>query len=153
MKKQKSEKIVRNADIEALGIDSAKLQVNMCKERPDHRMKRWKKQKKHYGFDDRETWNFHQTLFEFLYTRIKMYDRTNNVDTMRDMVTCSVYSDGAEDNQIPMQVVLDRMLADLETVLVNTDKYGLDNVKEQDAVEAGKRVLAALSECVFAIWW
>lgn len=118
-KKQKPEKIIRNADIQALGIDPLKMQVNMCKDKPDRRMENWKQMRKIYGFDDRETWNFHQTLFEFLYTRLMMYNRVNNIDTMRDMVTCSVYADGAADDRIPMQTVLDKMLADLETVLVN----------------------------------
>lgn len=150
---KKKEKIIRNADIQALGIDPARMQVNMCKEHRDKRVKRWRKLKKRYGFDDRETWNFHQTLFEFLYTRLKMYDRVNIIDTEHDMVTCSVYADGAADNKIPMQVMLDKILKDLETVLINTDKYGLDNEKEKEAMDAGSRVLAALSECVFAIWW
>ena len=36
--KQLRERIIRNKDIEALGLDSAKMQVNMCKDKPDKRM-------------------------------------------------------------------------------------------------------------------
>ena len=151
--KQRRERIIRNKDIEALGLDSAKMQVNMCKDKPDKRMYDWAKERREYGFDSRETWNFNQTLFEFLYTRLKMYDRVNNVDTQVDTVTCTVYGEEKDKYRIPMQKFLDCVLKDLETILVNSEEYYFDNDAETACMDAGKRVLAGLSECIFAIWW
>lgn len=147
------EPVIQNKDIEALGLDSSKMQINMCKDKPDKRMDDWAKERLEYGFDSRETWNFNQTLFEFLYTRLKMYDRVNNVDTQADTVTCTIYGEEKDEYCISMQKFLDCVLKDLETILVNSEKFYFDNDAETACVNAGKRVLAGLSECIFAIWW
>ena len=39
----------------------------------DKREKRWKKQRKKYGFDERETWGLDEAFYEWLYERLKMY--------------------------------------------------------------------------------
>lgn len=38
-----------------------------------NRIQRWKKQRKKYGFDDRETWALNSTFVEWLYSHLKMY--------------------------------------------------------------------------------
>lgn len=39
----------------------------------DKRDKRWKKQRKKYGFDDRETWGLDEAFYQWLYERLMMY--------------------------------------------------------------------------------
>lgn len=42
--------------------------------------KRWKKERKKYGFDQRDTWNMDTTMIELLYERIRMYLEVTIVD-------------------------------------------------------------------------
>lgn len=146
--KQKKERIIRNKDIQDLGISPLQMQVNLCKERPDKRMAEWAKERQQYGFDSRETWNFDATLFEFLYTRLKMFDRVNNIDTQLDTVVSTVYGKSAPGHRISLQTFLNRILADLEQLLLCDE---LDD--EEKRMELGKKILSGLSECIFAIWW
>lgn len=43
--------------------------------------KRFKKQRRKYGFDQREIYNLDHTFAEWLYCRLKMYDDLNFIDT------------------------------------------------------------------------
>ena len=39
----------------------------------DKRQGRWKKERKKYGFDERQTWNLSTTMIELLYERVMMF--------------------------------------------------------------------------------
>ena len=39
----------------------------------DKRQGRWKKERKKYGFDERQTWNLNTTMIELLYERVMMF--------------------------------------------------------------------------------
>lgn len=39
----------------------------------DARSKKWKKQRKKYGFDERDTWNMDSIMIDLLYERLCMY--------------------------------------------------------------------------------
>lgn len=47
----------------------------------DKRNKKWKKERKKYGFDSRDTWNLDSTMAELLYERLCMFDEVNFIDT------------------------------------------------------------------------
>ena len=155
MKKKRlvRERIIRNKDIEALGLKSVDMQVNMCKRTPARCMYAWAEERKDYGFDQRETWNFNQTLFEFLYTRLKMFDRVNILDMEMTVVTCRTYGKEENEYHMTLQSYLNRLLTDLETMLKNTDDYPFENEAESIYLQTGRRVLMALSECFSDLCW
>lgn len=62
----------RNKYLDDLGIPIEKYGVNFI-DGNDRRQKYWKKEKKKYGFDERECWNLDQTFIEWLYSHLMMY--------------------------------------------------------------------------------
>ena len=46
----------------------------------DKRQKEWKKQRKKYGFDERETWSLDFSFHLWLYERLKMYKKIAPID-------------------------------------------------------------------------
>ena len=65
---------VRCKYLENIGVSPENYGTNFC-DKSDHRWKRWKKQRKKYGFDDRETWCLEYTFYQWLYTRLTMYKK------------------------------------------------------------------------------
>ena len=45
----------------------------------DKREKEWRKQRRKYGFDERETWNLNWRFYAWLYERLKMYKKVANI--------------------------------------------------------------------------
>ena len=41
----------------------------------DKRQKKWRKQRKKYGFDERETWSLYNSFYCWLYERLKLYKK------------------------------------------------------------------------------
>lgn len=70
----------RNKYLEDLGIKKRDYGTNFCDDK-DKRAKKWKKERKKYGFDDRETWNLNHTFVEWLYSHLMMYNKRGIVDT------------------------------------------------------------------------
>lgn len=68
----------RNKYLEDIGIKE--YGTNFCNNKDDKRQKRWAKQRKKYGFDDRETWALDQMFIEWLYSRCMMYKEISPVD-------------------------------------------------------------------------
>ena len=64
----------RNKYLEDLGIPLNKIGTNFCDDN-DKRSKCWKKQRKKYGFDERETWCLDHIFIEWLYSHIKMFKK------------------------------------------------------------------------------
>ena len=46
----------------------------------DPRQSVWKEQRKDYGIDERETWNFNDELLDYIYIHLKMLNEVNCVD-------------------------------------------------------------------------
>ena len=44
------------------------------------RQKRWKRQQRLYGFDERETWDLHWSFYYWLYERLMCYLEVCNID-------------------------------------------------------------------------
>ena len=53
---------------------------NCLENRYDKRQGEWKKQRKKYGFDERQTWNLSTTMIELLYERVMMFKEVSFVD-------------------------------------------------------------------------
>lgn len=63
----------RNKYLEDLGLNINEYGVNPLSEKKDSRKRRWRKQKRDYGFDDRETWGLDYCFAEWLYSHLMMY--------------------------------------------------------------------------------
>ena len=75
----KKEGLQRNLYLEKLGLDIHKYGVNFCG-KGDRRWSDWKKERKLYGFDNRETWCIEPLFVEWIYSRFKMYLEQTVVD-------------------------------------------------------------------------
>lgn len=76
----------------------------------DKRNKKWKKERKKYGFDSRETWNLDSTMAELLYERLKMFNEVNIIDT-------SCHTVEVDDVKMSMQEAIDELLKALKARL------------------------------------
>lgn len=62
----------RNKYLEEIGLKEGQYGLYKPK-RTDKRRKEWKKQRKEYGFDERETWNLNGTMAEWIYSHLMMF--------------------------------------------------------------------------------
>ena len=69
----------RNKYLDDLRIPIEEYGTNFVKDN-GRRSRKWKKERKIYGFDNRETWNLDSTFAEWLYSRLMMYKEVNIVD-------------------------------------------------------------------------
>lgn len=70
----------RNLYMEKLGLKRHQYGTNFCYG-IDKRSKEWRKERKLFGFDNRETWNLNHFFIEWLYCHLKMYNKVNIIDT------------------------------------------------------------------------
>ena len=63
----------RNKYLENIGLKQDEYGTNFISNKLDKRHRRWKKQRKEYGFDDRETWNLDSMFVQWLYSHLMMY--------------------------------------------------------------------------------
>ncbi len=63
----------RNRYLDDLGLDFFEYGVNWTVDNEKKMLKIWKKQKKDYGFDDRETYDMFIIYAEWLYSHLMMY--------------------------------------------------------------------------------
>lgn len=68
-------------------LDKIKLKPYFYETGKDKRDNQWKKERKKYGFDERETWSMNFTMITLLYERLKMYDEVNIVNTDYHKIT------------------------------------------------------------------
>lgn len=62
----------RNKYLEDLGLKPNEYSTNFTN-KIDKRQRRWKNQRRKYGFDEREVWNLDKTFTEWLYSHLMMY--------------------------------------------------------------------------------
>lgn len=70
----------RNKYLDDLGIPHEKQGLNNYPGKEDERAKHWKKERKKYGFDSRETWNLDSLMAEWIYSHLKCYKEYASVD-------------------------------------------------------------------------
>ena len=74
-KKYKKKGYVRNKYLEDIGLKPHEYGTNFP-DKKDARSKSWRKERNKYGFDQREVWNLDGTFYEWLYSRLCMYEDT-----------------------------------------------------------------------------
>lgn len=87
--------------------------------------KRLERQRKIYGFDERETWNLDYHILELLYERLRMYKDT--ASDIIDMTYRTYEYKGKEYNQ---EQILNKLIKLSETVL--SDDHGFEILPEEN---------------------
>jgi len=127
----------RNKYLDDLGIPINKYGTNFTKG-DFHKRKRWTKQRKLYGFDDRETWNLDYTFIEWLYSRLMMYKEVSIVD-----LNFNKYE--FEGKEISQGEAIDYILNICKEVLKN-DKY----IKHNENLNKAIKLFA---DILHDMWW
>lgn len=99
--------MIRNKYLDDLGLKREQYATNFVGD-DDPRTEKWKEERDTYGFDQRETWNLDHQFAEWLYSRLKMYDEVNCVDT-------SYYTFTIGDETLTQQECMDRIMDTCET--------------------------------------
>lgn len=106
----------------------------------DKRNKKWKKERKKYGFDSRDTWNLDSTMAELLYERLKMFNKVNIIDT-------SCHTVEVDDVKMSMQEAIDELLKALKARLTEDSLEVIYN----NEVRAWKIWLKLIEKGI--MWW
>lgn len=122
-----------------IGMKKNNIIHNWCK--GDKRQKNWKKQRKKYGFDERETWNLDTAFYQWLYPRLRMYNEINCVDA-----TAIIYE--YKGKEVNLQWCIDRMLKRLKYILVVGELDDFE--KYHNSID---EVLDLFRMCLPALWW
>lgn len=127
--------------LEKLGVKSEDIVQNWNPD--DHRKNKWAKERKKFGFDERETWNFDTTFLQWVYPRICWYREHAPVD-----LTYHQYK--YKKQFVTFEWCLDAMIESLGICLLN-DRLGPKAEKEY------KRHLDKFFDifrlCFNSMWW
>ena len=123
--------------LDELGIPLTKQHTNFC-DKTDDRWNRWKKQRKKYGFDDRETWNLDRMFVEWIYTRFKMYKEIGG-----KIVNLSYHKFQYKDREVTQEQAID--------IIIEACKNYLLEIETEDALSP--EIYKLLGEIMPAMWW
>ena len=123
--------------LEDLGIPIEEYRIYT--DRLDKRNRRWRKQRRKYGFDDRETWSLDEQFIQWIYTRFKMYK-----EIAGEIVNLEYYKFQYIDKEVTQLEAIDIILKACEDYL-KTDF--LD--RKMISADIGKLLI----EVMPAMWW
>lgn len=108
---------------------------------------RWWRERRKYGFDERETWALDKTIFMFLYERLKRYDEV-------DIINTSFHKKEFNGKVMTFQEAIDRMI-ELSEDLVKIESLEIDSYEEEvgKIEQKAKELFDLLSIWVFYLWW
>ena len=140
---------IKNKYLEDIGIPRDEHSTNFCNDDKDPRQKRWEKQRRKYGFDDRETWNLDVQFIEWLYSHLMMYKEVTIVDMEKDKLTQVVISENKVIDEISMADALDFMLTQFKEYLIGVNKSFAFYEPKPELFEA----LHMFADTFQAWWW
>ena len=125
-------------------------------ERPDgwtsglklRRRFRWWRERRKYGFDERETWALDKTIFMFLYERLKRYDEVNTINT-------SFHKKEYNGIVMTFQEAINRMIELSEDLIIKVDSLEIDDGCEgvSRIEQKAEELFGLLSVWIFHLWW
>jgi len=125
--------------LDKLGIPIEEYGTNFCNKK-DKRWKRWMKQRKKYGFDDRETWNLDQSFYEWIYTRFTMYKKVTNADLSRNTIKLN------NGEEISLGEAIDIVIKGFKKSLLENDWISDNNDPPHEVWEVLEKVMPHM-------WW
>lgn len=127
--------------LDELEIPLEQQNTNYCNKN-DERWEKWKKQRKEYGFDERETWNLDHTFVEWIYTRFKMYKEIGG-----KIVNLSYHKFQYKDREVTQEQAID--------IIIEACKNYLLEIETEDAFchILSPEIYKLLGEIMPAMWW
>lgn len=109
----------------------------------DNRQSIWQRQRREYGFDERETWSLDSAFYLWLYERLKMYleyaSRVVNLDFHEFIFKGEKYT---------QKQLIDMMIERLENYFAN--KYDTESEEESSRLDEVAEIWALVLP---AMWW
>lgn len=121
-----------------LGLEEDDIPQNLCPD--DSRQENWKNARKEFGFDERETWNLNYSIVLYIYTRLKMYDEINIVNT-------GFHKFEHKNRDITFQEGIDIVLKCCETYLT------IDDTWSEEFYKSSEELFEVLGKIFPALWW
>lgn len=149
MKKKKYKKLgyVRNKYLEDLGIAPEECGTNFCNKN-DKDWKKWKKQRRKYGFDVRETYSLDGIFYEWLYSRLTMY-----VEVASNVVDLEYHSF----EYIPTGESEPKTITELEAINIIKDEAKRmilqDNLDYINYKPFDENIMILFCKILPALWW
>lgn len=135
-----------NKYLDKLGLKITDYGTNWCTDKNDKRKKKWKKERKEYGFDSRETWNLNTTFVEWLYSHLKMYKKEANKKV--DLTYHKFMWKGQEITQLD---AINLIIKECEFYLLNKNS---DNIgAENEAYKRMQEILKLWADIFPSMWW
>ncbi len=124
--------------LEDLGISRGDCYQNWKEDtKHDRRRSEWKKQRKIYGIDERDTWNWGVEFFDYCYIHLKMFNEVSLVDLDQHIIECG-------DESITVQDAIDVILEWFETVYYPSNREDTNGYEE---------VFYLLVDIMPLLWW
>lgn len=139
------EKYQQNKYLADLGLDITKYGTNFVDASIDEREENWKKQRKDYGFDEREVWNLDIIFIQWLYSHLMMYKE--KASQIIDLSYYANYKWG--ERKITLEKAIDKVLAATKAILVAEDF----DEKERKYQYFCKNIMPLLAEILPALWY
>lgn len=134
----------KNKYLDDLGIPIKNYGTNWTKD-GDKREKRWKRQRKKYGFDERETWNLDHLFVEWLYSHLTMYKEICCVDlTYHKFVF--------KDKEYTQEEAIDYIIDICKEYITTYDEVSFTD-KENDLLDKVADAIRMFAEIHPAMWW
>lgn len=109
----------------------------------DNRQSIWQRQRRDYGFDERETWSLDSTFYLWLYERLKMY-----LEYASKIVNLDFHEFVYKGEKYTQKQLIDMMIERLENYFAN--KYDTENQEESSRLDEVVEIWALVLP---AMWW
>lgn len=117
--------------------------------------KRFAKQRRQHGFDERETWSMDRTLATWLYEHLKVYEEVADVDLAYHKVTVEklVRTKKGKLKREAATVTLEEAIGLVLEYLEFYFKWSYDVDRESEAGERLRAALRIVAEIAPWLWW
>lgn len=109
----------------------------------DNRQSIWQRQRREYGFDERETWSLDGTFYLWLYERLKMY-----LEYASKVVDLDFHEFIYKGEKYTQKQLIDMMIERLENYFAN--KYDTESEEESSRLDEVAEIWALVLP---AMWW
>lgn len=109
----------------------------------DNRQSIWQKQRREYGFDERETWSLDSAFYLWLYERLKMY-----LEYASRVVDLDFHEFIFKGEKYTQKQLIDMMIERLENYFDN--KYDTESEEESSCLDEVAEIWALVLP---AMWW
>ena len=109
----------------------------------DNRQSIWQKQRRDYGFDERETWWLDVAFYLWLYERLKMY-----LEYASKIVNLDFHEFVYKGEKYTQRQLIDMMIERLENYFAN--KYDTESEEESSRLDEVAEIWALVLP---AMWW